>query len=137
MNSDIRLRNVEFIPKILDEGILYVSRRFNVAAHICPCGCGTKVITPLGPCEWTLSEKKGKPTLDPSIGNWQIPCRSHYWITNGDIEWSYSWTDEQVENKHKMDQTKLESYYRKKNKSGKISLWKRLKNWILNAEGHR
>lgn len=113
MNSKVQLRLVEFVPKVLEVGILYVSKRFKVAAHLCPCGCGSKIITPLGPCEWSLTIKRGSPTLYPSIGNWQIPCKSHYWITNGEIEWSYQWTDEEIETGYKKEQARRKLYYKK------------------------
>lgn len=131
MSCKIKLKEVEFIPKMLDVGILYVSERFNVAAHLCPCGCQTKIVTPLGSCEWSFKKDKGGPTLRPSIGNWQIPCQSHYLITDGMIEWSDLWTNEQIENGRKKDQARLEFYYRIKAQQGKISLWKSFKNWIL------
>jgi hypothetical protein len=76
---------------------LYLSEEYNVAGHLCPCGCGNKVITPLGSTEWSYVIRNNKITLYPSLGNWQLPCRSHYWIRNGKIEWSYQWTDEQIE----------------------------------------
>jgi hypothetical protein len=132
MSSKIQLKRVEFIPKALDEGILYVSQRFKVAAHLCPCGCSTKIVTPLGPCEWSFSEKKAKPTLYPSIGNWQIPCRSHYWIKSGQIEWSYPWPEEKIQTERNEEQARRELYYQKKANYGKTSLWKRIKSSILN-----
>lgn len=127
---NIQLCHVEFIPKELDCYMLYVSERFKVAVHLCPCGCGTKIVTPLGLGEWTFSEHSGKATLDPSIGNWQIPCRSHYWIVDGDIHWSYPWTDKQIKEGWKRDQQKREQVYKKKEKSQKKSLWGKVKKWI-------
>ena len=89
MIGTIKLLHVEFLPKELELGILYVSREYGVAGHLCPCDCGSKIITPLGPTEWKFSESKGEATLYPSIGNWQLPCRSHrlareavYWRAN-------------------------------------------------------
>ena len=131
MNSKIQLLHVEYMPKSIDKGILYVSRRFGVTAHKCPCGCGTKVILPLGPCEWSIAERNGKPTLHPSVGNWQIPCKSHYWIKNGQIEWLDSWSDEQIEAGRAKEQTRRELYYKNKFLQ-RGSVWTRLKNWILN-----
>lgn len=129
MSINIELQRVEFIPKVLESEILYVSERFKVAAHLCPCGCGTKIVTPLGACEWSFSVKRRRPTLDPSIGNWQIPCRSHYWIRNGRIEWSHAWTEEEVQTGRNKEQARRELYYQEKN-SQKPSVWKRLKKWI-------
>ena len=122
---------VEFIPKSLETGILYVSERFKVAAHMCPCGCGSKIVTPLGPSEWSFSEKNEKPTLSPSIGNWQIPCRSHYWIREGEIEWSYQWSEEKIEAGRKRDHAMSEAYFKQKERAQKRSIWRRFKNWLF------
>ena len=60
------------MPQDLRPGVLYVSEEFGAAAHLCACGCGEKVSTPLGPTEWSLEETGGGPTLRPSVGNWQL-----------------------------------------------------------------
>lgn len=83
---------VEFIPNDLEPGKLYISKRFNLAIHKCACGCddGRKVVTPFNePREWKLTEKDGKVTLRPSVGNWmgERPYHAHYYITNNKIEW--------------------------------------------------
>lgn len=132
MNCNIQLNQVEFIPKVLEEGKLYMSERFKVAAHICPCGCGTKIVTPISPCEWSISVENGKPTLEPSIGNWQIPCKSHYWIDNGQIRWSDLWTDEEIEAGRNKEKVSLELYFQEKANFKKASFWKRVKKWIQN-----
>jgi hypothetical protein len=90
------LQRVRYIPAALLPGILYVSEEFKIAVHLCACGCGSKIRTPLGPTEWTVRETMRGPTLSPSIGNWQEACRSHYWIRNGEIEWAGKWTPEQI-----------------------------------------
>jgi Family of unknown function (DUF6527) len=84
------------MPKELDPGVLYVSEEFGSVAHLCPCGCGSKIRTPLGPTEWSLKVSKKGPSLFPSIGNWQIHCKSHYWIQHGKVIWACSWTPEKV-----------------------------------------
>ena len=56
-------------------GVLYVSEKYAVAGHLCACGCGNKVITPLRPEEWSFTEHNGLPSLWPSIGNWQLERR--------------------------------------------------------------
>lgn len=129
---NIQLCRVEFIPKELEPGKLYMSERFQVAAHICPCGCGTKIVTPLGPADWTFSERNGKATLNPSIGNWQLPCRSHYWIRDGQIQWSYPWTEKEIEEGWKRDQEKREKYYQGKAIPKKKSLWSKFIDWLFN-----
>ena len=65
---------------------LYVSMEYRTAVHLCACGCGTKVVTPLGPNDWILTFD-GTVTLRPSIGNGQQECRSHYYIRNDRIDW--------------------------------------------------
>jgi len=84
------------MPQDLKPGILYVSEEFHTAAHLCACGCGSKVRTPLGPVGWSVEETRKGPTLRPSVGNWQKPCRSHYVITRGEVVWAGQWTPEQV-----------------------------------------
>ena len=132
MNSKIILEQVEFIPKVLEQGILYVSNRYNVAVHLCACGCGNKVTTPLSPAEWSFHKEDGKPTLHPSIGNWQIPCKSHYWIEDGEIIWSHAWSDEQIEKGRKDDQKKLEEYFRQKEPIIQKALWRKILDWFSN-----
>lgn len=72
----------------MEEGKLYISREHSTAIHLCPNGCRREVVTPLGDGEWTLTEKDGKVTLRPSIGNWkgQHPYHAHYYITENRIE---------------------------------------------------
>ena len=76
-------RPVEYIPDNIPDGVIYVSERFGTAIHKCPCGCGNQVVTPIGNDGWTFSVADGAVTLSPSIGNYQLPCESHYWITDG------------------------------------------------------
>jgi len=129
----ITLLHVQYMPKELESGILYVSKEFEVAGHLCPCECGNKIITPLGYTEWTFSEFKNKATLYPSIGNWQLPCRSHYWITNGEIQWSYKWTEKQIEAGRRAEEIRRKEHYDKLNKKReKQSLFKLIKKWLFN-----
>lgn len=107
----IKIEYVEYMPKILSPSILYVSREFKTAAHLCACGCGNKIRTPLTPTEWTLTVNSLGPTLKPSIGNWQLPCRSHYWITNGEISWSNQWTNEQIAAGARREDLRRRKYY--------------------------
>jgi hypothetical protein len=114
--NKIKLLKVQYLPIELEPGILYVSEEFEVAGHLCPCGCGSKIITPLGHTEWSFSEYKGKGTLYPSIGNWQLPCKSHYWVTNGEIQWSYKWTEEQIEAGRRAEDMRRKMFYNNKDK---------------------
>jgi hypothetical protein len=42
---------VDHMPEQLQEGVLYVSGRYALAMHLCCCGCGGEVVTPLSPAE--------------------------------------------------------------------------------------
>jgi len=79
---------VDFIPEQLDRGVLYISKRYSTASHLCCCGCGLEVVTPLNPAKWRLVEKAGTVSLYPSVGNWSFPCQSHYWIDGNRVRWA-------------------------------------------------
>lgn len=80
-------QEVESVPPKMEDGVIYVSRRFGTAIHLCACGCGEKTVTPFeGLNAWVLTDGDQGVTLRPSIGNQNFPCRSHYWITNGVVE---------------------------------------------------
>jgi len=107
----IELQHVHYMPKELKPGVLYVSKKFDTAAHLCACGCGSKIRTPLGPTEWTLEETDSGPTLGPSIGNWQQACQSHYSIYRGRVVWSDKWTAEQIVAGRRSEETRRYAYY--------------------------
>ncbi len=87
---------VEYVPKVLEPGVLYISEKYKTASHLCACGCGEKVVTPLSPADWKLQIKGGKVSLHPSIGNWNYACRSHYWIRDNFIVWSTGMSKQQI-----------------------------------------
>ena len=98
MTRQERLRPefVEFIPDELEEGVIYISIPYTTAAHLCACGCGTEVITPISPTDWEVTFDGENVSLSPSIGNWSFPCQSHYWIKRGRIQWSRTMTPGQI-----------------------------------------
>lgn len=72
---------VESIPEDLEENKLYISSEFEVTIHLCLCGCKSEVVVPIGADGWKLTNNEDKITLSPSIGNYSLPCKSHYIIT--------------------------------------------------------
>lgn len=73
----LRREDVLHAPEHLQPGVPYVSEEYETALHLCVCGCGGEVATPLrprAPAGWTLAEA----TLRPCIGNQAWACRSHY-----------------------------------------------------------
>ena len=85
--SELRPLFVEYFPDEFESGILYVSMQYAICGHLCACGCGEKVITPLSPKQWKLAYNGEEVTLYPSIGNYAFACQSHYFLTNGNIIW--------------------------------------------------
>jgi Family of unknown function (DUF6527) len=102
MKSQIRIRVlhpefVEFIPAELRPGVLYISIPYSTASHLCACGCGHKVVTPIRPTDWSITWDGAAVSLCPSIGNWGLACRSHYWVRQGGrIEWAGSWNESMI-----------------------------------------
>jgi hypothetical protein len=86
---------VEFVPEALDDGMLYIAMGHRTVVHKCCCGCGSEVVTPLDPTQWKLIYD-GRVTLHPSVGSWNLPCRSHYWIQENTVRWAPRWTDVQI-----------------------------------------
>lgn len=88
------IKKVTIIPKYIDtvpevkdmvQNELYISLHYKTASHLCLCGCGQLTITPLNEVYgWRLSinHSDGKVSFQPSIGNYQFDCKSHYIITN-------------------------------------------------------
>lgn len=104
-------RFVEFVPDQLEEGILYISMDYCTAIHLCVCGCRNKVVTPFSPTDWKMTFDGKSISLNPSIGNWNFECRSHYWIKKGKVEWAGSWSDDQIANGRQDDKISKEKYY--------------------------
>ena len=132
------LARVHTMPKELRPGVLYVAEEFGAAAHLCACGCGVKVRTPLGPVDWTLIVTARGPTIRPSIGNWQFPCQSHYWIVDGTVLWSDPWTPEEIAAGRNGERLRAQSYFearaderaRRSLRGRARRLWNALLGWL-------
>jgi len=77
---------VERIPDQLSEGVVYHNRDFELAALLCACGCGHR-ITLLVPDGHRVISDHGLATIEPSIGVLDAACKSHFFITNGQVRW--------------------------------------------------
>lgn len=102
---------VEFMPKALDEGVLYVSTTYATASHLCFCGCGKKVVTPLSPTDWRLTFNGDTVSLDPSVGNWSYPCRSHYILRGNRVVWAGAMSAGQIRAVRDNDTSDKARYY--------------------------
>lgn len=94
---------VAYIPDRLAEGNLYISERYRTAVHLCCCGCGEEVVTPLTPVDWRLRQESNQVSLQPSIGNWNFACKSHYWIRRNRVEWAATLNAKQIERVQQRD----------------------------------
>ncbi len=126
----LRPEFVELIPKTIESGVLYISKRYKTASHLCCCGCGNKVVTPLNPSGWRLTTNGEAVTLHPSIGSWSLACQSHYWIRDNKIVWAPTWTKSEIEAGRLSDQLARERYF-----DVRETVWRRAWNCIRNSLG--
>lgn len=141
--SAIRHEFVEFVPDELEKGVVYVSIPYATAVHRCLSGCGQEVVTPLSPADWELVFDGETISLYPSIGNWSLPCRSHYWIRRNKVLWARMWSDSEIKRARAMDRSAKESYFDKRMRTEpeetaqalpgeeRKGLWSKLKGWLL------
>ena len=111
MNIRLSHEFVEFVPETLQPGVLYASLRYATVVHRCCCGCGMEVVTPLSPTDWSLTFDGESISLYPSIGNWNYPCQSHYWITNNSVRWARPMSPELINSGRAHDQRTKHDYY--------------------------
>ncbi len=113
MRPPIHLQHefVEHIPEELADGVIYISITFATAVHKCCCGCGHEVVTPLAPRDWQLTFDGQAVSLNPSIGNWSLDCRSHYWVSQNRVMWANEWTDAEILAGRELDLRRKAEYY--------------------------
>ena len=140
---------VDYIPDDLVDGRLYVSVRFGTVVHLCACGCGEEVVTPLGPSEWKMVFDGVSISLEPSIGNWGFRCRSHYWIDRSEIRWARSFDVLEVERVRKENKERRDMYFARNRELGSPTfgtratmspiarLYRRTVRWLSARKGGR
>lgn len=126
---------VRYVPDDLSEGIVYISIEYATASHKCCCGCGGVVITPLSPTDWRLIYDGQSISLDPSIGNWNSPCRSHYWIEENRVRWAPTWSRREIDDGRNKDRAAKSAYFQERHRPPQEELphvgpWKRIKGWF-------
>lgn len=109
--SHLEHRFVQNIPNCLEPGVLYVSMEYGTAIHSCCCGCGEEVITPFTPTDWQMTFDGETISLWPSVGNWNLICRSHYVIKRGRVIEAGPWSDAKISIERQRDKTAKAHYY--------------------------
>lgn len=122
---------VDFIPYIIEDGVLYISIKYCTAIHKCVCGCGNEVVTPLSPTDWRLTFDGKTISLSPSIGNWNFECQSHYWITKNTIRYAAKWDKEEIQYGRDKDKKRKENFYNRQTENDKsvVKKVKKKKGW--------
>ena len=127
-----RVKWVEDMPPVLEPGTFYVSEKHRLTEHLCACGCRTEVSLPLGPSEWRIEREGELVTLRPSVGNWKLPCRSHYIIDKNTTRWCESWSEQQIMagRARAREATEREIANRRRQKRWWLRLWYWLCRWL-------
>lgn len=120
MRTTLSHQFVECIPSALQEGILYASIEHSTAVHRCCCGCGLEVVTPLSPTDWALTFDGDSISLNPSIGNWSLPCKSHYWIEKNRVFWARRLSQVAIEKIRARDKAAKVAYFGELSSRGDI-----------------
>ena len=146
-HSRLEHRFVKHLPDALEPGILYISVEYGTAGHLCCCGCGEEVVTPLTPTDWLIIFNGETVSLKPSVGNWTLACRSHYVIQAGRVIEAPPWTDKQVAAERARDRNAKAIHFGAPSPStgpvspaplqaptsapGPESMWSRISRWLL------
>lgn len=126
--STIRPVHVESFPQKLEDGVLYISKKFSTACHRCCCGCGTKIVTPLRTTEYRFTEIGGRISVYPSIGNWNHPCQSHYLIRNGRVIRAGFMEQVEIDEGRALDEAEKRAYFARPSQPHQIGFWDWLKS---------
>ena len=133
---------VTTLPDVLEAGVLYVSVEYATSAHLCCCGCGAEVVTPLTPTDWKLTFDGETISLWPSVGNWYDKCRSHYIIEQNQVISAPPWSQKRIKAEWRRDREAKETYYAQEepvvaNPPATPSIppvapswWTRVKDWL-------
>lgn len=96
MITQLQPRLVNVIPEHPETGVLYVSVEYATTLHLCACGCGHEIVLGISPNDWKIWWDGSTVSVSPSVGNWSLPCQSHYLIRQNRIRWARTWSDEEI-----------------------------------------
>ena len=119
---------VDDMPPSLEPGNLYISVKHRLTEHLCACGCGAEVSLPLSRSEWRIEYDGESVSVWPSIGNWRLPCRSHYIIEKGHTRWSVAWTEKEIRAGQARDREAKTADITRTRRKGRW--WSRIRHWF-------
>lgn len=96
-------------PAVLEAAVFYISIEFSTCAHLCACGCDQEVFTPLSPTQWAFTYNGKDVSLRPSVGNWTLPCQSHYVVYCGRVRWARQFSEAEIARNRSHDRYALDA----------------------------
>lgn len=128
MNSGIySIIESDRLPDQVGPFEFHYSRKFDMAAVACACGCGHRIMLNLLE-QHQLEIVDGLPSVDPSILVADAPCLSHFYITNGRVEWAQQWSKKTVD---RVMQSQVRRHVEQdKKRKPKRSFFGRCKDWV-------
>jgi len=123
---------VEFIPDVLEDGVVYISVPYGAIIHACCCGCGSKVSTPLSPAQWNFTYDGEHISLSPSVGSGALQCNSHYIISRNEVRWARSLTKTETAASLQRDHAAAAQHYEPEPTASvaRDSWWRRCNAWV-------
>ena len=112
-----------------------MSIAYLTTVHKCPCVCSKEVVTAQSRTYWKLVFDGETVSLDPSVGNWSFPCRSHYWVSNDRAMWAEDWSQARIDANRAHDRRAKDKYYGVGERETlaaapqKASWWRKLLPW--------
>lgn len=128
MSSGVyRIIESERLPPQVGPFEFHYSRRFEMAALACACGCGHRVMLNLLD-QHHLAIDGGLPTVTPSILVADAPCLSHFFIRSGQVEWAQQWSKKTVD---RVMQSQMRRHVEQdKKREPKPSFLRRCADWV-------
>ena len=122
-----RIIESEKLPPHLGPFEFHYSRRFEMAALSCACGCGHRVMLNLLD-QHQLVIEDGLPSVTPSILVSDAPCLSHFFIRRGQVEWAQHWSKKTVD---RVMQSQVRRHVEQdKKRKPKRSFLRRCADWL-------
>jgi hypothetical protein len=122
-----RIIESEKLPAQVGPFEFHYSRRFEMAAVACPCGCGHRIMLNLLD-QHELKVEGGHPTVIPSILVSDASCLSHFFITRGKVDWAEKWSKATVE---RVMQSQIRRHVeRDKKRISKPTFLQRCADWL-------